>query len=83
MVESGGRTTPNATVTVSPFRMYAVGKTFGNETPLHCEISVTIKRSAFVCAPAHRTVVYDDVLLIPAENGIRVFGFFVIDLLVS
>ena len=66
--------TPNSTVPMRPFCVSRQTKTFRNDAPLQCKVLIVIERHTLIRTPAHRTMVYNDILTIPSSKSIRSIG---------
>ena len=74
VVERGGLSSPDASIAVLAFFVDGVEQAFAGDAPLHREVPVIVERGTFVRAPAHRTMVDDDIpVVIESVHGIVPF----------
>src|SRR4030042_3330395 len=68
---------PDAPVTVRPLGMIGQVQAFGDDAPLHGRAVVPVEGHGLVHAPARRTMVNDEMLLVPSPDGIRFHAGFI------
>ena len=79
MMERSFRPSPNGTVPVSALCMACRTKTFGDKTPLNCQILTAIHRTALIYRPTDRAMVDNHILAIRASQPIWFSTSFIAD----
>ena len=61
---------PNTSVTMFSFFVYGTGQAFTDDTPLHGEILIIVKRGTFVCTPTHGAMINNNIFLAHGTHSV-------------